>query len=911
MPEWKREINQQLADLNLPPAREAEIVEEVAQHLDDRYRELLASGATDTDAHRIALEEISQEELLARGLERVEQQESREPAVPGGRGANTFLAGFWQDIRYGLRMLRKNPALTAVVVTTLALGIGANTALYSVVDSIFQRGLPAPSPDQLLGLSFHQDNNSSQFNFSNPDFEDIRQQENCFSQMFAYRIGLDGLDQGNRPEQIITTFVTGNYFPALNMKPALGRLLLPTEGAVPGSDPVLVLGYTYWRGRFGGDPGIIGKQVRVDGHAFTVVGVAPKGFRGLLSLVDVQAYLPINMFSIEGRDRGWANSRTSRSLYIMGRLVRGASAARAQASMDVIASRLAQQYPKDWRGGTIETFPGEAANSLFNPTRRTYEMERAAIGLFLGLAGLVLLLACFNVANILLVRATTREHEVAVRAALGASRGRLIRQVILESLLLALLGGVGGLVIGGAASRMLSSLHLGVGVPVALDFTFDWRVFAVALSFAALSGIVVGVVPAIRASRAAPADSLREGGRSIAEGHVHLRHILVVGQLAGTMVLLVVAGLFIRSLDQATRVNLGFNPSHLLNVSMDPHEVGYDPDRAREFSKDLLTHIRALSGVESASLAFTYPTSEYSEDERVYVEGHFPPPGQVGPSVFNNSVSPGYFKTTGIPILEGRGFEDTDTQSAPAVAVVNQTMAREFWPNEDPVGKRFKLSSDSHWWIQVVGVARDSKVQELTAKTPPYFYLPLDQDYSQLITLQVRTTGHPEIMIREVEQEIHGLAPGLPIFGVQTMEAALNSPKGFLHYWLGSALATVMGSLALLLWLVGLYGVVSYSTSRRTHEIGIRMALGARPGDIGRMVLGEGLILVAAGILLGSLAAFAVARVMARFVFGVSSHDPATFACVGIVLAVVALIACQIPARRAMKVHPMVALRHQ
>jgi putative ABC transport system permease protein len=245
------------------------------------------------------------------------------------------------------------------------------------------------------------------------------------------------------------------------------------------------------------------------------------------------------------------------------------------------------------------------------------------------------------------------------------------------------------------------------------------------------------------------------------------------------------------------------------------------------------------------------------------------------------------------------------------VAVVNQTMAREFWPNEDPVGKRFKLSSDSHSWIQIVGVARDSKVQELTAKTPPYFYLPLDQEYCQLITLQVRTTAHPEIMIREVEQGIHNLAPGLPIFGVQTMEAALNSPKGFLHYWLGSALAAVMGSLALLLSLVGLYGVVSYSTSRRTHEIGIRMALGDRPGDIGRMVLGEGLTLVAAGVLLGSLAAYAVARVMAGFVFGISAHDPATFACVGIVLSAIALIACHIPARRAMKVHPMVALRHQ
>jgi predicted permease len=490
MPDWKQEVTRRLATLELFPTREADFVEEVAQHLEDRYRELVAGGATHRDAHRRALEEISQEELLARGLARVEQQESREPVVLGGGGTKTFLAGFWQDIRYGLRMLRKNPGLTAVVVTTLALGIGANTALYSVVNAVFQRGLPAPSADRLLGLSFHQDNNASQFNFSYPDFEDIRKQENCFSQMFAYRIGLDGLDQGNRPEQIITSFVTGNYFSALNMKPALGRLLSPTEGAVPGSDPVLVLGYTYWRGRFGGDPGIVGKQVRVDGHAFTVVGVAPKGFRGLLSLVDVQAYLPINIFIIEGRDRGWANSRTSRSLYMMGRLAPGVSAAQVQASMDVIASRLARQYPKDWRGGTIETFPGEAANSLFNPTRRTYEMERAAIGLFLGLAGLVLVLACFNVANILLVRATTREHEVAVRAALGASRGRLIRQVILESLLFALLGGVGGLVIGGTASRMLSSIHLGVGVPVVLDFTFDWRVFAVALGFAALSGIV-------------------------------------------------------------------------------------------------------------------------------------------------------------------------------------------------------------------------------------------------------------------------------------------------------------------------------------------------------------------------------------------------------------------------------------
>jgi predicted permease len=386
---------------------------------------------------------------------------------------------------------------------------------------------------------------------------------------------------------------------------------------------------------------------------------------------------------------------------------------------------------------------------------------------------------------------------------------------------------------------------------------------------------------------------------------------LVVGQLAGTMVLLVVAGLFIRSLEKAGRVNLGFDPYHVLNVSMDPHEVGYDRARAREFCKDLLTRIRAISGVQSASLAFTYPTSEYSESETVYVEGHLPALGQAGPTVFDNAVSPGYFETAGIPIMEGRGFQDTDTHSAPGVAVINQTMAREFWPGEDPVGKRFKLSRDSEWWIQIVGVACDSKVQELTAETPPYFYLPLDQDFSQLLTLQVRTAGPPESMIPEIEQKIRDLAPGLPVFGVQTMEQALNSPNGFFHYWLGSALASALGLLGLLLTLVGVYGVVSYSTSRRTHEIGVRMALGARPADIGKMVLGEGLGLVAAGVLFGSVGALAVARVMAKFVFGVSAYDPLTFASVGILIAAVALLACYIPARRATRVDPMVALRYE
>jgi predicted permease len=443
---------------------------------------------------------------------------------------------------------------------------------------------------------------------------------------------------------------------------------------------------------------------------------------------------------------------------------------------------LAQQYPKDWRAASIETYSAEAANSLFNPSRHTYEIARPVSALFLAMAGLVLLLACFNVANVLLVRATVRKHEMVIRAALGASRGRLIRQILSESIELAILGGAAGLALGALASATLSSIHLRVGIPVRLDFSFDWHVFAFGLSCALVAGIVVGIVPAARAMPAHPGEALHVGARGTASGHHYLRNMLVVSQLAGSVVLSVAAGLFARCLQKATEIELGFDPYHVLNISMDPGQVGYDDERGREFYKDLLSRVRALSRVPAASLAFTFPGSEYSESESVYVEGHLPPPGQSGPTVYDNSVSPGYFEVMGIPLIEGRDFRATDTQSAPRVAVINQTMAKEFWPGEDPLGKRFKLSSDSDTWIQIAGVASDSRVQDLTADVPAYFYLPLEQDYSQLVTLQVRTIGAPEGMIQEIEHQIHMLEPGLPVFGVQTMEQALNGPGRFFHY---------------------------------------------------------------------------------------------------------------------------------
>ena len=875
-----------------------ELDNELRDHLERKTEEYIARGMAPEEARLRARLDLG-------GMEKV-KQECRD-----ARSVN-WIQDLVQDFRYGLRVLRKSPVFTAVAVLTLALGIGANTAIFSVENSLFQRGLPAPDPGRLLAVSFRQSPNLWQHNFSYPDFEDIGQQATCFSQLFAYRIGLDGLEAGERAEQVITSFVTGNYFSSLGLEPALGRLILPTEGTVPGSDPVLVLGYSYWQERFGGDRDIVGKQVEVDGHPLTVVGVAPKGFRGLYGgAIDVQAYLPINMFSVEQRNGGWATDRASRSLYVMGRLKPGASPDQAQASLDVIAARLLKQYPKDWQGSTIETLPSEAANALYDPSRHSYRVARLAAGLFLAMAALVLLIACFNVANLLLARATAREHEMAVRAALGASRSRLRRQVFAETVLLAILGGSAGIAAGSVTAAMLSSIRLHVAIPVRLDFSFDWQVFLFALACAALAGIVVGPLPAARASRADAIDSLRSGPRNIAPGRQYFRNLLVVGQLAISLILLVVAGLFVRSFQKATELDLGFDPRHVLNISIEPGQLGYDHNRGRALYKDLLARVRTLSGVQAASLAFTFPGSEYAENERVYVEGHLAPPGQAGPFISDNSVSPGYFKTMGIPIVEGRGFQETDTQSAPRVAIVNQTMAREFWPDEDPIGRRFKLAVDSDAWIQIVGVARDSRVQDLTAKVSPYFYLPLDQDYCQLVTLQVRTLDTPEAMARGIEEQVQILAPGLPVFGVQTMEQALNSPNGFFHYWLGSVLASVLGFSGLLLAVVGVYGVVSYSANQRTHEIGVRIAIGAPKGEVLRLVVGQGLKLALIGAAMGILGALGLTRFLSNLLYGVTPIDPLTFVVVTMILVGTAGFASYLPARRATRVDPMAALRYE
>ncbi|HKF53725.1 MAG TPA: ABC transporter permease [Candidatus Acidoferrales bacterium] len=815
---------------------------------------------------------------------------------------------FWQDVRYALRMLVKSPMLTVIVTLTLALGIGANTAIFGIVNGFLLRPLPARSPEQIMVIAGKMTNDTIGVpTLSYPELTDLRKQATVFSDVFASETSIGGLSFAGRTEEFVFSYVTGNYFTALGMQPALGHFFAPPQGETGGKDSYLVLGYSYWQKRFGGDPAVIGKQALLGGEEAIIIGVAPKGFQGTQFAVDTEGYVPLNMLS--NAAQFWPD-RTARNLSVFARLKSGVGLKQAESSVSLVAARLAEQYPATDKGVSLRLIPERFAR----PQPFTTNIVPFIAGLFLVLAGLVLLLACMNVANILLVRATVRQREMAIRAALGAGRTRLMRQLLTESMVLAFFGAIGGFLLGKWSSGTIPLLlPKTTGIPIHLDFSFDWRVFVYALAAALFTGVVMGLWPALRASRADVNAVLHGEGRSDSAGSSRhrLRSVLVVAQVSGSLVLLIVAGLFVRSLIGAQRAYLGFDPDHVLNVTLDPNEAGYDAARTNNFYKELERRASALPGVSSASLAFSVPMGVSSATSQVYVEGRVLPPGQQAPLVFYNDVDAGYFDTMRVPLLRGRAFTQNDDEKAQRVAVVNQAMAKQFWPTENPIGKRFSVTAATGPFIQIVGVAADGKYVFLGWSHQPFYYVPLAQNYQSYRTLQLRTSIPPDSVIPQVESEIHALDPAVPISDIRSMKESLSGANGYFLFRVGATLAASLGILGLILAVVGVYGVVSYAASQRTHEIGIRMALGANRWNILLLVLRQGLLLVTAGVVVGLALAFALTRSMATLLIGVGPTDALTFVSTTLMLAAIGFWACYAPARRAMRLDPMRALRHE
>ena len=822
------------------------------------------------------------------------------------------MINFWKDIQYAFRTLAKNPGFAIIGIVTLALGMAVNTTLFSVINGFLLRPLPVPDAEQIVVLSLQQSGLPGIHNFSYPDYEDLRDQTDAFSSLLAYNVTLGSVAVDHSADHCIISRVSSNYFSALGVRPAYGRLILPTEGRTPGSDAIIVLGYSYWRKRFAGNPRVIGEKVEVDGLPFTIVGVTPKEFRGTYSIIDMDAYVPFSAELHQDPDapvqKEWT-SRGLRFLTIMGRLKPGVNSKQAEATLRVVAQRIAEQHPDTEKGIAIQVFPERLARPEPDPDNT---MPAVALA-FMGLAALVLLVACFNIANVLLVRATVRQREMAIRAALGAGRGRLVCQYLTESLLLALLGGGAGLLLGSWAAGILSSLNLGTDLPIKFDFHPDGRVYLFALATILFTGLVVGIMPALRAARTNVISILHEGGRGSSSGprRQRARNALVIAQVAGSFVLLVVAGLFIRSLDKAEKINLGFNPDHVLNLSVDLQQIGYKEPQARQIYRDIDDRIRALPGVVSVAQAYTVPMGYIGAGNLVWVPEHPYEPGQQPPGVSYNMITPGYLDTLQIPLLRGRKFTRADDEKAPAVAIINQTMAKKFWPNEDALNKRFGTKGANGPFLEVVGIVQDAKYQNVVEDPPPFFYLPIAQSFMSLRTIHVRTSVSPESLALQIESQIHEIAPGLPITQVQTMTESLQGANGFFLFRFGAQLTTIMGLLGLILAVVGIYSVVSYAAVQRTQEIGIRMAMGAAPRDILKMILRQGLGVLGVGLVLGLIIALAGTRVMSSLFVGIRPTDPLTFALVAFLLAAIALFACWVPAYRATRIDPLVALRHE
>jgi len=807
------------------------------------------------------------------------------------------MTSFWQDVRYSLRMIAKAPGFAAIAILTLALGIGANTAIFSVVRAVLLKSLPYPEPDRLVSIREVQ-SHTGDMSVSWMNFLDWRQQNQSFERLAVTRADHSILTGVGEATQLRAGRVSAAFFPLLGAKPILGRPFSEQEDTSSAA-PVTVLSYAFWRTQFGADPAIVGKSVVLDGEAYNIVGVLPAAFKFFQQKVDI--YTPIGLRS---KLQSYLNRGNHQGLTGLGRLRPGVSITSAGAEMDAITKRLEQQYP--------ETNSGEGA--IITPL---YESRvsaiRPALLLLLGAVACVLLIACVNMANLLLARAAARQREFAIRASIGAGRCRIVRQLLTESVLLSLLGGILGLLI--AVWAIAPLLRIAPqDIPRLADTEVDRGVFLFTLAVTFLTGVLFGLAPAFQASRADMNTSLRESGRSATSGHhrQRLRAVLLISEVSLAVVLVIGSGLLIRSLLKALAVNPGFRADHVLALDVNLPLPKYKEKPAwLSFMNQAIERIRDLPGVESASAVYCPPLVGGCWDSVFIFDDRPVPPQAELPSAVFNIVEPRYFQTLQTPLLAGRSFTQADTMSSAPVILINETMARRWWPNEDPTGKRIKqgFPNDNAPFREIVGIVGDLHQDGTDQPELPEVFEPAAQNPFSSMTILVRTKPDPVSMTSALVDAIHGLDSDQPVSSIKPMTDYLSESLGRRKF--STLLLGLFGGLALLLAAVGIYGVMAYTVSQRTNELGIRMALGAQRRDLFALVVKFGVRLALAGIAIGLLASFVLTRLLQSLLFGVSNVDLLTFVAVALLLCFVAVAACYIPARRAMRVDPMVVLRYE